>query len=92
MAEMRGPSEGVRGVDVEAPNGSKRKLNADKTGKINVEDKNLVTKLKAEGFTLATTSVGGFGGVGYPCSKCSFNSVFRVFTCPKCGEGNDLRS
>lgn len=93
MAELRGP-DGTKGVDVERPDGSKRKLNADKSGKIDVPDKKLATALRAEGFTIAGTTIGGFSGPGYPCagSGCSFVSVFRVFKCYKCGEENDQRS
>lgn len=83
MAELRGP-EGSRGVDIERPDGSKVKLNADKGGKITVTDRALARKLKDEGFTTAGI-VAGFAK-SHPC-KCGHNSVFRK--CGKCGTVND---
>jgi hypothetical protein len=82
MTELRGP-EGSRGVDIERPNGSKIKLNADRGGKVSVNNRALVRKLKDEGFTTAGL-VTGFAR-GYPCS-CGFASVFKI--CGKCGQNN----
>ena len=80
--DLRAP-DGARGVDVETSKGT-RKLNADKSGKIKVEDGKLARKLQAEGFTVAGVAVGGFAR-GYPC-ECGFNSVFKI--CGKCGIDN----
>ena len=83
MAQLRG-MDGVRGVDIERPDGSKVKLNADKAGRIDVPDRALARKLKDEGFTVAARSISGFAK-GYPCA-CGFNSVFKI--CGKCGTDN----
>lgn len=93
MADLRGP-DGVRGVDLERPDGSKVKLNADKSGRIEVNDKKAIEKLRSEGFTSAGLTIGGFASPGYSCvnESCSFNGVFPKYTCSRCGTENDQRS
>jgi len=82
MTKMLG-QDGLRGVDVETPKGT-RSLNADRSGKIEVNDSKLVKQLKAEGFTVAS-SYSGFATKGFPC-PCGHNSIFK--TCGKCGKEN----
>jgi hypothetical protein len=89
MAEMRG-QDGVKGIDIKTSKGTK-KLSADKTGRIQVEDPKLVKALKDEGFTMASTASVGFNVEGGKCVGCGFSSVFRKFTCPKCKVENDFR-
>jgi hypothetical protein len=80
--DLRG-MDGVRGVDVERPDGSKVKLNADKSGRIEVNDRAVARKLRDEGFTVAAIA-SGFAR-GWPC-ECGFDSVFKK--CGKCGRVN----
>ena len=83
MTEVRG-MDGVRGINVERPDGSMVKLDADKSGRIDVSDRRLKKKLIEEGFTIAGTAIAGFAK-SYPC-KCGHNSVFKI--CGKCGLDN----
>ena len=53
MAEMLVPGDGARGIDIERPDGSKIKIDADKAGRVSVDDPKLIRALKAEGFTVA---------------------------------------
>jgi hypothetical protein len=89
MADMRG-QDGVQGVDIKTSKGTK-KLSADKTGRIQVDDPKLVKALKDEGFTMAAIASVGFRVDGHDCLGCGFTSVFRKFTCPKCKVENDFR-
>jgi hypothetical protein len=87
MAEMLVPSDGAKGIDITQADGSVRKYDADRAGRISVDDPKLVKKLKAEGFTssgLAAT----FNVDGFPCG-CGHQSLFRV--CGKCGADNGNR-
>jgi len=74
MTDMRGP-DGVRGINIETPSGGVKKLDADRTGRIKVEDKQLVNKLKSEGFDVAGVAIGGFSR-GYQC-KCGLIRCLR---------------
>lgn len=88
MTRMLPPAPGMGGLDIETPSG-KVKIDADKAGAINVENDLLKTKLKMEGFTaMSEISLSLTHIKGHPCSKCGFQSVFTIFTCPKCGEKN----
>lgn len=83
MAEMLVPNDGAKGIDITRPDGSVQKLDADRSGRVSVDDPGLVKKLKAEGFTLAARAT--FEVDGYPCA-CGHQSIFRV--CGKCGVDN----
>lgn len=84
MAEMLVPSNGAKGIDIERPDGSKMKLDADKSGRVSVDDPKLIRALKAEGFTVAGRAA-MFNVDGFPCG-CGHQSLFRV--CGKCGAEN----
>jgi hypothetical protein len=89
MTKMFG-SEGVKAIDISAPNGDKLgSIAADKNGFLNVEDKATVQALKAEGFAVAGLYSGLSHVKGNNCTGCGFSSVFKVFDCPKCGVKND---
>jgi hypothetical protein len=87
MAEMLVPGDGARGVDIERADGSVMKLNADKAGRVSVNDPTLIKALKAEGFTV-TGRAAMFNVDGFPCS-CGHQSLFRL--CGKCGVDNGNR-
>ena len=92
MAKLVAPDKGIRGVDVDKPDGSKRSYDVQKDGTINVENAKDAKKLKAEGFFEAAGA--SFAHVeGFLCTteSCTHDSVFKVFTCPKCGAANDHR-
>jgi hypothetical protein len=82
MARLLVPNDGVRGINIETPNGT-RTIDADKRGAVEITDKATLDKLKAEGFTMGATAA-GFGQC-YPC-PCGHNSVFMI--CGKCGTNN----
>mgnify|MGYP006267680643 CR=1 FL=1 len=88
MTQLSVPNDGVQGIDIERPDGSKARLDADKSGRVSVDDPQLVSKLKQEGFTVNEISMSLIGAKGYPCIKCGFSSVFRIYTCPKCETKN----
>jgi ribosomal protein S27E len=91
MTRMLPPAPGMGGLDIETPAG-KVKLNADKAGAINVENDLLKTKLKMEGFTaMSEISLSLTHIKGHPCmnESCAFQSVFTIFTCPRCGYENN---
>ena len=88
MTRMLPPNDGVRGVDIEKPDGTKSTIDADKGGGITVADKNMAAKLKAEGFTFSEVSIGFANVAGHQCKSCAFISVVKYFTCSKCGEDN----
>lgn len=88
MAKLVGPT-GVKGIDVTTERGTKA-YSADSKGFINIENKKHAAQAKAEGFFEAS-SFSGINAPGYPCEKCAFNSVFKVYTCWKCGTENDYR-
>ena len=90
MAKLVAPDKGVRGVDVEKPDGSKRSYDIAKDGTITVDNARDAAQLKREGFFEASGA--SFGHVdGYPCIGCGFDSVFKAYDCPKCGVKNDYR-
>jgi hypothetical protein len=90
MAKLVAPDKGVRGVDVEKPDGSKRSYDIAKDGTITVDNARDAAQLKREGFFEAAGA--SFGHVdGYPCIGCGFDSVFKAYDCPKCGVKNDYR-
>jgi hypothetical protein len=84
MAEMLVPNNGAKGIDIERADGSVAKLNADKGGRVSVDDPKLVRKLKEEGFTVAGLAA-TFNVDGFPCG-CGHQSLFRI--CGKCGTDN----
>lgn len=88
MTQLSVPNDGVQGIDIDRPDGSKARLDADKSGRVSVDDPQLVSKLKQEGFTVSEISMSLIGAKGYPCIKCGFSSVFSVYTCPKCQTEN----
>lgn len=88
MAKLVGPT-GVRGIDITTESGTK-KYDADKSGFINVDHPRHAAQAKAEGFFEAA-QFSGINAPGYPCGGCAFNSVFKVYTCWKCGTENDYR-
>jgi hypothetical protein len=90
MAKLVAPEGTVRGVDIELPSGGKRSYDVAKNGIVEVTNERDAAKLKQEGFIDA--ALGSFAHVqGFPCGRCEFNSVFKAYTCPKCGEVNDYR-
>ena len=90
MTRMIPPTSGVQGVDIDTPHGT-YKLDADKGGGIQVENGLLEAKLKREGFTVSEISLSLTHIKGHLCKneQCAFQSVFTVFTCPKCGTENN---
>lgn len=92
MSRMIPPAPGMKGLDVETASGKKVKLDADSSGAVNVENDLLKSKLKMEGFTVAadiTLSLTHIKGHACANEKCAFQSVFLIFTCPKCGTQTD---
>jgi hypothetical protein len=83
MSDLRVPNDGVRGIDVQTESGVV-KYDADRTGKVSVDNPKHARQMRAEGFTAAPLA-SGFAIVGFPCS-CGFNSVFRK--CGRCGKEN----
>jgi hypothetical protein len=92
MAEMLVPNDGAKGIDITRPDGSVQKLDADKSGKITVEDRSLIKALKDEGFTMKTIASITMNVEGTACTNCGFKSVFKKFVCPKCEVANDHRN
>jgi len=90
MGQMLVPNDGVRGIDVTTEKGTV-KYDADKSGRITVDNPAHARSLKANGFTMAA-GVSGFAAPGYPCEGCGFNSLFKVYKCWKCGTENDYRN
>lgn len=88
MAKLVGPT-GVKGIDVKTEKGTKA-YNADHKGFINIENPRHAAQAKAEGFFEAS-AYNAIGTVGYPCTGCGFNSVFKAYTCWKCQTVNDFR-
>lgn len=88
MAKLLIPNDGVRGVDMKTESGTKQ-YNADRRGIVTVDDPKHAKQMLHEGFTYAAEA-GGFGGEDHRCTGCGFNSVFMIYTCPKCGVGNDF--
>lgn len=90
MAKVFGAS-GVKGIDVTTESGTV-KYNADKGGLIEVDNKNHLAQMKAEGFAVAGL-YSAMNVPGYACAgeSCSFVSVFKLYTCRKCGTANDFR-
>lgn len=90
MGEMLVPNDGMRGVNIETPDGKKVSLDADRSGKVKIESPQLQRALKAEGFTMAA-GISGFAAKAYPCAGCNFQSLFMAYKCWKCGVENDYR-
>jgi hypothetical protein len=87
MAKLVAPDGGVKGVDVERPDGSKRSYDVQKDGTISVDNARDARQLKREGFFDSARA--SFGTLkGYPCTGCGFNSVFKIYKCWKCGVEN----
>jgi hypothetical protein len=89
MAKLVAPDKGVSGVNVELANGSTRAYDLAKDGTITVDNARDAAQLKREGFFEAAGA--SFSHLqGFLCSNdgCTHDSVFRVFTCPKCGTVN----
>ena len=83
MAQMLVPGDGAKGLDIDTGSGV-RKLDADRSGRINVDDPKLQKVLKAEGFTVAGLAA-TFNVDGFPCD-CGHLSLFKK--CGKCGKDN----
>lgn len=80
---------GVRGIDVTTEKGTV-KYNADKKGYIEIDNPKHAKQAVAEGMAIAAQAA-GFNTVGFPCSNCGHNSVFKLYDCPKCSTHNDFR-
>ena len=84
MTQMLVPNDGAKGIDIDTGNGV-RKLDADKAGRITVDDPKLAKVLRSEGFAV-TGLASGFRSEGFPC-ECGHQSLFKK--CGKCGRVND---
>lgn len=88
MGKMLVPNDGVRGIDIKTERGV-TKYDADRAGRIIVSDPKHAKSLRENGFTVAADAA-GFGGEDHRCTGCGFNSVFSIYTCPKCDTKNDF--
>jgi hypothetical protein len=88
MTKLVAPDGGVQGVTVETADGGSRTYDRAKDGTITVDNARDARQLRREGFFDAAGA--SFAHVkGYPCTGCGFNSVFKIYDCPKCEVAND---
>lgn len=87
MTRLVASDKGVRGIDVQTPNGT-HSYNTDRKGIINVENPKHVAQMKSEGFFEASLMGPTTNGsvIGYTCVECGFGSFFRK--CGRCGTEN----
>ena len=85
MSSMLVPNDGVRGIDIETPSGQKKKLNADRAGRVVVDDPKLANALRDQGFTVAGSASGFKSRFGVWVCKCEKLSFDYQMKCVHCG-------
>ena len=84
MSSMLVPNDGVRGIDIETKSGTV-KYNADRSGKIVVDNPQHAKALRDQGFTVAGHAAGFKSRFGTWLCRCEKYSFDYQIKCVHCG-------